>query len=162
MAEVALDIAIAAEHSPNTSSFVTIQLLGGAAAEPHANATAVAHRHARHLVTIVGKWNAHHEKHPVCAWVGELYHQLCIHSMDGVHEPVLPAPLHQPSTHKPEDGEQLHQPSTHTPEDGEQEPVFVSSFGCNHDDLVDLKRKYDPGNVFHMNDNIDPNPQPAF
>ena len=41
MAEVALDIAVAAEHAPTTASFVTIQLLGGAGATPHANATAV-------------------------------------------------------------------------------------------------------------------------
>ena len=40
---------------------------------------------------------------------------------------------------------------------GDDEPDRVrAAYGANWDRLLDLKRRWDPDNVFHLNQNIDP------
>jgi FAD/FMN-containing dehydrogenase len=39
---------------------------------------------------------------------------------------------------------------------GDEPDRARSAYGSNYDRLRDLKRKYDPGNFFRMNHNVDP------
>jgi FAD/FMN-containing dehydrogenase len=38
----------------------------------------------------------------------------------------------------------------------EKEALVRAGYGANYDRLVELKRVYDPGNLFHLNQNISP------
>jgi FAD/FMN-containing dehydrogenase len=38
----------------------------------------------------------------------------------------------------------------------DREDAVRAAYGPNYDRLVEVKRKYDPDNVFHLNHNIDP------
>lgn len=41
-------------------------------------------------------------------------------------------------------------------DDDDKTDAVRSAYGLNYDRLIELKRQYDPGNVFHLNHNIDP------
>jgi hypothetical protein len=91
--------------------------------------TAFAHRDARLAVVIAGAWpdRADHERNT--AWVRRYHEALRPYSEAGGYVNFMSS------------------------DDHDRAPV---NYGRNYDRLVALKRRYDPGNLFRMNQNIAP------
>jgi FAD/FMN-containing dehydrogenase len=121
--------ASAARTSP--SSQVLLQHVHGAVRQVSPTATAFALREVPYVMNIVAEWQAEDadeaERH--MAWVRALQSALLPFTLKGVYTNFLG--------------------------DEGQEQVRAS-YGGNYKRLVALKNTYDPGNIFHFNQNIQP------
>src|SRR5215471_9018420 len=112
-------------------SQVLIQHVHGAVRRVSSTATAFALREVPYVMNIVAEWNADDadeaERH--MAWVRALQTALLPFTLKGVYTNFLG--------------------------DEGQEQVRAS-YGVNYERLVALKNTYDPGNIFHFNQNIPP------
>jgi len=102
---------------------------GGATARVDASATAFPHRHAAFSFHIMAGWSGPADDERVTAWAQDVCDALEPHSTGGVYVNVLGA--------------------------GEQSRIRAA-YGDNFDRLVEVKRKWDPENLFRMNHNIRP------
>ena len=102
---------------------------GGALARVDASATAFPHRHAAFSFHIMAGWSRPADDERVTAWAQDFCDALEPHSTGGVYVNILGA--------------------------GEQGRIRAA-YGDNFDRLVELKRKWDPENLFRMNHNIRP------
>ena len=121
--------ASAARTSP--SSQVLIQHVHGAVRRVSPTATAFALREVPYVMNIVAEWKAEdaYEAERHMAWVSALQSALLPFTLKGVYTNFL--------------GE-------------EGETQVRASYGVNYERLVALKNTYDPGNIFHFNQNIQP------
>lgn len=106
-----------------------LRVLGGAAGRVPVEATAFAHRHSRIMVNVATFYESAPERVAREAWVTDLaaaLHQ----SDDGVYVNFLG-------------------------DEGESR-VRTAYPGATWDRLVEIKRRYDPGNLFRLNQNITP------
>lgn len=113
--------------SPYTS--IVIEHLGGAIAEVDPGATAYAHRDAGYSFNVFARWTDEAEDDRHVAWAWEFFAAMAPHLSDGVYVNFLGR---------------------------EGEGRVRAAFGRNYDRLADLKRRYDPGNVFRVNQNVKP------
>jgi FAD/FMN-containing dehydrogenase len=128
------DGAIAAhlEHGPKipvVNSTVHIYPINGACHRVGAGETAFGHRDATFATVIAGMWPdpAHNDKN--IKWVKDYYKATAPHSEAGGYVNFAAA------------------------DDQDRAPA---NYGANYSKLVEVKRKYDPGNLFRMNQNIRP------
>jgi FAD/FMN-containing dehydrogenase len=105
-----------------------LRVLGGAVARVPDEATAYAHRHRRIMVNIAAFYDGPEDKVRRQAWVDDL--AAAIHQGDGAYVNFLA--------------------------DEGPERVREAYPGPTWDRLVEVKRRYDPGNLFHRNQNIPP------
>ncbi len=116
---------------PSPMSMVTLWPLGGALGEVDASATAIGARDAPFLVEILANWADPDESDANVAWAQELVAAL------------EPFGTGRTNLNFPGLGD---------------EPDFVrAGFGPSWDRLVEVKRRYDPSNLFRLNQNVDPN-----
>jgi len=122
-----------AEHAasrPSPMSMVGLWALGGALGRVDADATATGGRTAPYLLEILGTWADPQEREANVAWTR------------GVFDAMTPFSTGKTNLNFPGLGD---------------EPDFVrAALGDNWDRLVAVKRKYDPTNLFRLNQNIDP------
>ena len=111
---------------------VTIEWYGGATNRMDPSATAYPHRDAEYQVVLNAQWDDPAEDDRGQKWVRASHSQIAPHGKKGEFLNFVAA-----------DG------------DDRQQRVR-SSFGSHWDKLTDVKRRYDPDNVFHMNNNIAP------
>ena len=121
--------ASAARTAP--SSQVLIQHVHGAVRRISPTATAFALREVPYIMNIVAEWTPEdtHEAERHMAWVRALQTALRPFALKGVYTNFLG-------------------------DEGEEQ--VQASYGVNYERLIALKNRYDPGNIFHFNPNIQP------
>jgi FAD/FMN-containing dehydrogenase len=120
------------EHGPKVpavNATVHIYPINGACHRVAPDATAFAYRDATFATVIAGMWPDAADNERNIAWVRDFYEATAPHSEEGGYVNFM--------------------------SDDDQDRVSVN-YGQNYDRLVDVKRKYDPDNLFHLNQNIRP------
>ena len=128
------DEAIAAhlEHGPMVpvvNSTVHIYPINGACHRVGPEDTAFAYRDATFATVIAGMWPDPTQNEANIAWVRDFYDATAPHSEEGGYVNFMA--------------------------DDDQDRI-KANYRQNYDRLVDVKRKYDPDNLFHLNQNIRP------
>jgi FAD/FMN-containing dehydrogenase len=108
---------------------VYLGALGGAIAEISPTATAFPHRDAAFSFHIMAGWTDPAQDQEVTDWARRFADAMVPHATGGVYVNVLGT--------------------------GEDDRIR-SAYGVNHDRLVELKRRWDPDNLFRQNHNIPP------
>ena len=120
------------EHLPGmTGEFSSAYLggLGGAVGRVDPSATAFPHRDAEFSFHIMAGWSRQEQDEEVMSWVQAFHDAMAPHATGGVYVNVL----------------------------GTNEASRVrAAYGRNYDRLVELKRKWDPENLFRSNHNTPP------
>ena len=101
----------------------------GAVQDVPSDATAFGHRDARYVANIAGMWEDPADNEHNIAWVRDYYAGIAPYSEPGGYTNFASA-----------------DDQTKAPE----------NFGANYRRLTEIKRRYDPDNLFHLNQNIRP------
>ncbi|MGH2595833.1 MAG: FAD-binding oxidoreductase [Actinomycetota bacterium] len=128
------DDAIAAhiEHGPKVpvvNSTVHIYPINGACHDVAPDATAFAYRDANFATVIAGMWPDPADNDANTKWVRDYYDATAPHSEAGGYINFMA---------------------------GDDQERIKANYKGNYDRLVEVKRTYDPGNLFHLNQNIKP------
>jgi len=125
-------IAAHAVHGPDVpavNSTVHIYPINGAAHRVAPDATAFAYRNANFATVIAGMWPEASENDANIAWVRRYYEATAPHSEEGGYINFMSE---------------------------DDQGRIRANYQGNYDRLVDVKRRYDPDNLFHLNQNIRP------
>jgi FAD/FMN-containing dehydrogenase len=114
---------------PAVNSTVHLYPINGACHRVAPDATAFAYRDATFATVIAGMWPDASQNEANIGWVRDYYEATAPHSERGGYVNFMA--------------------------DDDQGRV-QDNYGGNYGRLVDVKRKYDPGNLFHLNQNIAP------
>jgi FAD/FMN-containing dehydrogenase len=114
---------------PDPQCEVFIAHMGGATNRVPADATAYPHRDAEYIMNVHGRWDDPAADEQCIAWCRELSDAAAPHATGGVYVNFM------------------------TEEERERVP---SAYGESLQRLREVKRAYDPGNLFRMNQNIPP------
>jgi hypothetical protein len=104
--------------------------LGGAINRVPANATAYPHRDVEFLVNIHTRWRSAEDDAKCLGWARGLFAALAPQATGGVYVNFMP--------------------------EDETQRVAGGAYGVNHERLARIKAKYDPQNLFRLNQNIQP------
>jgi FAD/FMN-containing dehydrogenase len=108
---------------------IVIEQFHGATTRIDPTATAYPHREPGYNMVLTGEWLDPAEDEENIAWVRSTFDALRPHTADAVYVNYVAA----------------------------DEPERIrTAYGPNWERLVALKRTWDPDNVFHLNQNIDP------
>jgi hypothetical protein len=114
---------------PVVNSTVHIYPINGACHRVPADATAFAYRDANFATVIAGMWPDPAQNETNTQWVRDYYAATAPHSEEGGYINFMA---------------------------GDDQDRIAANYKGNYARLVDVKRKYDPGNLFHVNQNIKP------
>jgi FAD/FMN-containing dehydrogenase len=114
---------------PAVNSTMHIYPINGAAHRPPSDDTAFAYRDANFATVIAGMWPEPAQNDANIEWVRTYYDAIAPHSEEGGYVNFMA--------------------------DDDQGRIKANYRG-NYERLVDIKRTYDPGNLFHLNQNIKP------
>jgi FAD/FMN-containing dehydrogenase len=114
---------------PVVNSTMHIYPINGACHRVASDATAFGHRDATFATVIAGMWPDPAQNEASIGWVQDYYAAVAPHSEEGAY-------------------------INFAAEDDQQR--VRANYGANYERLVDVKRAYDPGNLFHLNQNIAP------
>jgi len=110
-------------------SVIEVLSLGGAINNVGNDATAFPHRDARWLINIAGQWADANATDQEIAWVRETFGALEPHLTGGAYSNFM---------------------------EGDETHAAGVAYGSTLQRLAQIKASYDPGNVFHLNQNIEP------
>jgi FAD/FMN-containing dehydrogenase len=116
-----------AQMAPSPHCEIFVGQLGGATERIAPDATAYPHRDARYVINVHGRWESADQDDTGIAWARSLYRDAAPFSTGGVYVNFLTA--------------------------DESERVRAA-YGGNYERLRAAKRRYDPANLFRMNQNI--------
>lgn len=126
----ALDTMIGYVHRlPDPQCEIFIGMIAGAANRVPAAAMAYGHRDARFVLNVHARWNESGQDASCIAWAREFFKASSPYASAGAYVNFM------------------------TEEEGER---VTAAYGPNYARLVELKRQYDPDNLFHLNQNIKP------
>jgi len=120
------------EHGPKVpvvNSTVHIYPINGACHRVSSEATAFAYRHANFATVIAGMWPDPDQNEANIRWVRDYYEATAPHSEAGGYINFMA---------------------------GDDQDRIKDNYKGNYERLVKIKREYDPGNLFHLNQNIRP------
>ncbi|MCK1463133.1 FAD-binding oxidoreductase [Bradyrhizobium sp. 2] len=114
---------------PTAECEIFIGQLGGATSRVALDATAFPHRDANFVMNVHTRWREPADERRSIEWARQLFAETAPHATGGVYVNFMP----------------------------EDEIDRVSSaYGANYARLAALKAKYDPGNLFRLNQNVQP------
>ena len=114
---------------PSSFSGIGLQRMGGAAARIAPEATAFAHRAEQYDMLILSQWADPADSERNIAWTRETFAAMEPHLADAVYVNNL----------------------------GDEGQARVqAAYGANYGRLVEVKRRYDPDNLFRLNQNVVP------
>lgn len=120
------------EHGPRVpvvNSTAHIYPINGACHDVAADATAFGHRDATYAVVIAGMWPDPADNEANTAWVKDYDAAIAPHSLGGGYINFASA---------------------------DDQSKVAANYGVNYPRLQEVKRRYDPSNLFHLNQNIQP------
>jgi FAD/FMN-containing dehydrogenase len=120
------------EHGPGVpavNSTVHLYPINGACHDVASDATAFGHRDATYAAVIAGMWPDPADNEANTAWVKDYYEAIAPQSQGGGYINFASA---------------------------DDDSKVVANYGANYGRLQEVKRQYDPGNLFHLNQNIQP------
>ena len=117
------------ENAPSPMCALIIEHFHGAATRVEPTATAFPHRQPGYNCIIISQWMDPADTDAGTRWARETYDSLHPHMADGVYVNYL---------------------------DQDDSGRVRAAYGPNYDRLVELKRRYDPDNLFRLNQNIAP------
>jgi FAD/FMN-containing dehydrogenase len=120
-----------AKRLPSPQCELAFAQLGGAINKVSAQATAYPHRDIQCLLNIHTRWSEASQDKECIAWCRDLFDKLAPHGTGGVYVNFIP-------------------------EDETADRVRVAAYGPNYERLLKVKAKYDPNNLFSVNQNIKP------
>jgi FAD/FMN-containing dehydrogenase len=115
--------------APTVSSTMHLYPIDGACHRVASDATAFGHREDKFSMVIVSAWDDPAADAANVKWVRDYSAAIAPHSQEGGYVNFL---------------------------DGDDQNRVAANYGVGYQRLVELKRKYDPDNVFHVNQNILP------
>jgi hypothetical protein len=118
-----------ARKIPDPNTEIAFAQLGGAISRVPADATAYAARDAQFTINVHGRWQEAAKDAECIGWARELFRAAAPFASSGAYVNFL------------------------TQEEGDR---IRAAYGRNYDRLVKLKNKYDPRNLFKVNQNIRP------
>ena len=125
-------IAVHMEHGPKVptvNSTVHLYPIDGAVQDVPAEATAFGHRDATFSPVIAGMWPDPADNERNTQWVRDYYAAIAPHSLAGMYINFAAA---------------------------DDQDKVADNYGANYRRLTEVKRRYDPDNLFHLNQNIKP------
>ncbi len=117
------------ENSPTTMCFLVLEHFHGAVTRVDPTATAFPHRQPGYNCIIISQWIDPADTDAGIRWARETFDSLRPHMADGAYVNYL---------------------------DQDDASRVRAAYGPNYDRLVELKRRYDPDNLFRLNQNIAP------
>ena len=125
-----IDVLVAhAQRFPHPQSEIFVGQLGGAVSRIPQDATAYTHRDAQFVVNAHGRWDDPADDAKGVAWARELSQAAAPFATGGVYVNFMTQ----------EETSRIH-----------------AAYGSNYQRLVELKKKFDPSNLFQMNQNVRP------
>jgi len=114
---------------PSPQCEIFIGLIAGAPNRVAPNAMAYGHRDAKFVLNVHGRWDEAKDDQRCIAWAREFFKASKPYASAGAYVNFM------------------------TEEEGDR---IAAAYGANYNRLVEIKRRYDPENVFHLNQNIKP------
>ena len=128
LSDGALDAMIEyASKLPSSQCEIFLGLIAGKANEVPATATAYGARDARFVMNVHGRWDRAAEDERCIAWSRAFFKAAAPYASSGAYVNFM------------------------TEEEGER---VSAAYGPNYSRLVEIKQRYDPDNIFHLNQNI--------
>lgn len=130
LADGALDSIIEfAEKLPSPQCEIFIGLIAGAPNRIAPDAMAYGHRDAKFVLNVHGRWDEAKEDQKCMGWARDFFKASAPYASAGAYVNFMTA---------------------------EENDRVVAAYGSNYDRLVRIKKRYDPDNIFHLNQNIKP------
>jgi FAD/FMN-containing dehydrogenase len=114
---------------PSPQCEIFIGLIAGAPNRIAPEAMAYGHRDAKFVLNVHGRWDEAKDDQKCIAWAREFFKASAPYASAGAYINFM------------------------TEEEGDR---VAAAYGSNYKRLMEIKKRYDPGNVFHLNQNIKP------
>ena len=114
---------------PSPQCEIFMGLIAGAPNRVAPNAMAYGHRDAKFVLNVHGRWDEAKDDQKGIGWAREFFKASAPYASAGAYVNFM------------------------TEEEGDR---VAAAYGSNYDRLVEIKKRYDPANVFHLNQNIKP------
>jgi hypothetical protein len=119
---------------PSPQCEIFLGQVAGAANEVAPDATAYVGRDAKFVMNVHGRWDSEAEDEKCIRWSRDFFTATAPFASSGAYVNFMTA----------EEGNRV-----------------AAAYGANYQRLVEVKKKYDPENIFHRNQNIQPEREPA-